>query len=108
MGERTGIITFLNVYDEIGPDGHPYSGCLAIIVADNGGQTFLDTASDRLIQALETFYATKNRATVDFSDAPVAVGTGSVLQKRQAGYTQATSGAADGPFTLRAIWSRPK
>jgi hypothetical protein len=25
MGERTGIITFLNVYDEIGDDGHPYS-----------------------------------------------------------------------------------
>jgi hypothetical protein len=23
MGERTGIITFLNVYDEIGADGHP-------------------------------------------------------------------------------------
>jgi hypothetical protein len=78
MGERTGIITFLNVYDEIGADGHPYSGCLAIIVADNGGQTFLDTTSDQLIQALETFYATKNRATVDFSDAAVAVATGSV------------------------------
>jgi hypothetical protein len=108
MGERTGIITFLNVYDEIGADGHPYSGCLASIVADNGGETLLDTTSDRLIQALETFYATKNRATVDFSDAAVAVATGSVLQKRQAAYAQTTSGAAEGPFTLRAIWSRPK
>src|SRR5262249_41435533 len=105
---RTGIITFINVYDEIGADGHPYSGCLAIIVADNGGQTFLYTHSDRLIQALETFYATKNRATVDFSDAAVAGGTGRVPQKRQAAYTQATSGAADGPFNLRAIWSRSK
>ena len=24
MGERTGIITFLKVYDEIGDDGHSY------------------------------------------------------------------------------------
>jgi hypothetical protein len=43
MGERTGIITFLNIYDEIGADGHPYSGCLAIIDADDGEQTYLDT-----------------------------------------------------------------
>jgi hypothetical protein len=106
MGERTGIITFLNIYDAIGADGHPYSGCLASIVADRGGETLLDTTSDRLIQALETFYATKNRATVDFSDAALAVPTESLLQKRRA-YAQATSGAAEGPFTLRAIWSRP-
>jgi hypothetical protein len=107
MGERTGIITFLNVYDEIGDDGHPYSGCLASVVADDGGETLLDTTSDRLIQALETFYATGARATVDFSDAEVAAPTYGVLQKRRA-QAQEISRAAEGPFTLRAIWSRPK
>jgi hypothetical protein len=108
MGERTGIITFLNVYDEIGDDGHSYSGCLASVVADDDGrETLLDTTSDRLIQALETFYAIKVRATVDFSDAEVAAPTYGVLQKRRA-KAQEISKAAEGPFILRAIWSRPK
>jgi hypothetical protein len=107
MGERTGIITFLNVYDEISADGHPYSGCLAIIDADDGEQTYLDTTSDRLAHALETFYATQNRATVDFSDAALTVPTDTPLQKKRLSYTQIRSGVG-GPFSLRAIWSNPK
>jgi hypothetical protein len=107
MGERTGIITFLNVYDEISDDGHSYSGCLASVVGDDGRETLLDTTSDRLIQALETFYAIKARATVDFTDAEVAALAYGVLQKRRA-QAQEISRAAEGPFILRAIWSRPK
>jgi hypothetical protein len=104
MGERTGIITFLNVYDEISDDGHSYSGCLASVVGDDGRETLLDTTSDRLIHALETFYAIKARATVDFTDAEVAAPTYGVLQKRRA-QAQEISRAAEGPFILRAIWS---
>ena len=107
MGERTGIITFLNIYDEIGADGHPYSGCLAIIDADDGEQTYLDTTSNRLVHALETFYATKNRATVDFSDAALTVPTDTALEKKRLSYTQTKSGVG-GSFSLKAIWSNPK
>jgi hypothetical protein len=106
MGERTGIITFINIHDYIGLGGQPYSGCLASIDADGGGQTSPYATSDRLILALATFYATKNRATVDFSDAVLPVPTDSDLQKRWA-YAQTKSGAAGGPFSLKAIWSRP-
>jgi hypothetical protein len=107
MGERTGIITFLNIYDEIGDDGHAYSGCFAIIDAEDGGQTYLDSTSDRLIHALETFYVSKSRATVDFSDAALTIPTGTALQKKRLSYTQTRSGVG-GPFSLRAIWSNPK
>src|SRR5215471_12466118 len=106
VGERTGIVTFLNVYDEVGADGHPYSGCLAAVTTDDGGQTILMTASDRLIQALETFYTTKARVTVDFIDETLAAPTDSDLKKRRTD-AQAISGAAEGPYTLRAIWTRP-
>jgi hypothetical protein len=107
MGERTGIITFLNIYDEIGADGHAYSGCFAIIDAEDGEQTYLDTTSDRLVHALETFYVTKSRATVDFSDAALTLPKDTALQKKRLSYTQTRSGIG-GPFSLRAIWSNPK
>jgi hypothetical protein len=106
MGERTGIITFLNIHDYIGVDGHPWSGCLALIDADGGEQTSLYATSDRLILALATFYATKNRATVDFSDAVLPIQKDSDLQKRLA-YAPTTSVAANGMFSLKAIWSSP-
>lgn len=106
MGERTGIITFLNIHDYIGVDGHPWSGCLASIEADGGEQTSLYATSDRLILALTTFYVTKNRATVDFSDGALPVPKDSDLQKRWA-YTQTTSGATNGMYSLKAIWSNP-
>ncbi|MCK1541895.1 hypothetical protein IVB12_07890 [Bradyrhizobium sp. 179] len=106
MGERTGIITFLNIHDYIGIDGHPWSGCLASIETDGGEQTSLYATSDRLILALATFYATKSRATVDFSDAVLPVPKDSDLQKRSAN-AQTTFDAANGMFTLKAIWSSP-
>jgi hypothetical protein len=73
---------------------------LAIVDADDGEQTYLDTTSDRLVHVLETFYATKNRATVDFSDAALTVPTDTALEKKRLSYTQTKSGVG-GSFSLR-------
>lgn len=106
MGERVGIVTFLNAYDEIAADGHHYSGCLAIIETDHGqASIFLYATSDHLIQALLTFYAAKTRVTVDFTEAAPAASTRNDLQESRA---RAQTISDEGPFDLRAIWTTPK
>jgi hypothetical protein len=100
--ERSGWITFINSHDYYSDVlQKEYKGCLASVDHD-AGTTLLYTTSERLQHTLEMAFATKVRVTVDFVATELDRNT---LNETLRSVADMIAGAADGPFTLKAIWT---
>jgi hypothetical protein len=105
MDESTGQIVFINSHDYVSEvTGEQYVGCLAFMKTEDGKDVALYTKSLRLQHTLEMAYASKSKVTIDYFETVVPVG------ERQRLLTTATHAATnqsfEGPFTLKAIWTR--
>jgi hypothetical protein len=105
MGESTGQIVFINSHDYVSDvTGQEVVGCLAFMKTEDGKDVALYTKSLRLQHTLEMAYATKRKVTVDCFE------TEAPLTDRQRLVTTATGAeparSFEGPFTLKAIWTR--
>ena len=105
MGESTGEITFINSHDYTSDiSGEEFVGCLAVLTTEDGKNVTLYSKSLRLQNTLEMAYATKCKVTVDYFDTITPV------VERQRLSTMATRvesvRGVDGPFTLKAMWTR--
>jgi hypothetical protein len=101
-GERTGIIVFYNTHDYTADNGTEWHGCLSAI-KHNAGKTVLYTTSPRLQNALETAYLAKTKMTVAFTDETLQE---SAEMKKLISSASLKIEDSDGPFPLRAIWTR--
>jgi hypothetical protein len=103
--ERTGVIVDLNIHDYVSDiDGTVWDGCLAILNTGEGNSTILYTKSLRLQAALVTSFLGKGRVTVSYRDTARFA---AARDREVISGPHFVKGSAEGPFTVKAVWTMP-